>query len=60
MKRVRYGKSQAGHSRIHSLVLFIDLGILPPEIDLSSYRDSLTLIGVAIFVFELIAEGDRA
>lgn len=45
---------------LSNIVLFIDLGILPPEIDLSPYRDSLTLIGVAIFVFGLIAEGDRA
>ncbi|HXT11596.1 MAG TPA: DUF5985 family protein [Candidatus Angelobacter sp.] len=45
---------------LSNIVLFIDLGILPPEIDLSNYRDSLTLIAVTIFVFGLIAEGDRA
>jgi hypothetical protein len=45
---------------LSNIVLFIDLGILPPEIDLSNYRDSLTLIAVIVFVFGLIAEGDRA
>jgi len=45
---------------LSNIVLFIDLGILPPEIDLSNYRDFLTLAGVLIFTFGLIAEGDRA
>lgn len=41
---------------VGNIVLFIDLGLLPPEIDLSYYRDSLTFIGLILFGFGLIWE----
>jgi hypothetical protein len=43
---------------LSNIVLFVDLALLP-TIDLSPYRDGLTLIGVIAMVFGLIKEGDR-
>jgi hypothetical protein len=45
---------------LSNIVLFIDLGLLPPEIDLSPYRDALTLAGLVALIFGLIKEGDRS
>jgi hypothetical protein len=39
-----------------NILLFIDLGILPSTIDLSSCRDLCALVGLAIFIFGLIWE----
>jgi hypothetical protein len=43
---------------LSNVVLFVDLAILP-SINLSPYRDALTLAGVIAMVFGLIKEGDR-
>lgn len=42
-----------------NIVLFFDLAILPPSVDLSPYRDALTLAGLIAMIFGLIKEGDR-
>ena len=39
-----------------NIVLFIDLGMLPKEIDLSYYRDGLTLTGLLFLSYGLIWE----
>jgi hypothetical protein len=44
---------------LSNIVLFFDLAICPPSVDLSPYREGLTLIGVVALVFGLIKEGDR-
>lgn len=44
---------------LSNVVLFFDLGILPPSIDLSPYRDALTFAGLAAMIFGLIKEGGR-
>jgi hypothetical protein len=44
---------------LSNILLFIDLGVLPPAYDLSPYRDGLTLAGLVAMIFGLIKEGDR-
>lgn len=41
-----------------NVVLFIDL-VLVPSMDLSPFRDALTLGGLVAIIFGLIKEGDR-
>lgn len=41
---------------ISNIGLFIDLAILPTEIDLSIYRYSITLVGMLMLVFGLTWE----
>ena len=43
---------------LSNILLFIDLAMLP-NYDLSLYRHSLTLLGLAAMIFGLIKEGDR-
>lgn len=43
---------------LNNIVLFIDLDLLP-SVDLSPYRDALSLIGLVAMIFGLIKEGDR-
>jgi len=43
---------------LSNIVLFVDLIILP-AVDLSFYRDALTLVGLVAIIFGLIKEGDR-
>lgn len=45
---------------LSNIVLFFDLGLLPPQIDLSPYRDGLTLVSLVVFIFGLIKEGDAS
>ena len=40
----------------NNVLLFIDLGLLPPSIDLSPYRDLCALVGLAVFIFGLVWE----
>jgi len=44
---------------LSNVLLFIDLGVLPPQYDLSPYRDGLTLAGLVAIIFGLIKEGGR-
>jgi hypothetical protein len=44
---------------LSNVLLFFDLGVLPPSIDLSPYRDALTLAGLIAMIYGLIKEGDR-
>ena len=39
-----------------NVVLFFDLGVLPPDIDLSWYRDGLTFAGLLFLTYGLIWE----
>ena len=39
-----------------NVLLFIDLGILPPTIDLSPYRDGVILAGLLMLLYGLIWE----
>lgn len=44
---------------LSNIVLFFDLGVLP-SIDMSPYREALTLIGLVAMIFGLIKEGDKS
>lgn len=44
---------------LSNILLFFDLGILPPTVDLSPYRDGFTLAGLVAIIFGLINEGGR-
>lgn len=39
---------------VSNVILFIDLALLGPEIDLKIYRNLLTLVGVVVLLFSLI------
>ena len=43
---------------LSNIVLFFDLALLP-TMDLSPYRDALTLLGLVAMIFGLIKEGDK-
>lgn len=58
-KLVFWGFVFFGCFALSNIVLFFDLGVLPPSVDLSLYRDSLTIVGLAAIIFGLIKEGDR-
>lgn len=44
---------------VSNVLLFFDLGVLP-SVDLSPYRDGITLAGLIAMIFGLIKEGGRA
>lgn len=41
---------------LSNVLLFIDLAILPPQIDLQVFRNSLTLLGLTAMIHGLISE----
>lgn len=44
---------------LSNVVLFFDLGVLPPTYDLSPYRNTLTIAGLIAMIYGLIKEGGR-
>lgn len=42
---------------LNNVLLFIDLVITPPTVDLSPFRNGSALLGVAVLLYAMITEG---